>query len=295
MNRKNICVVTSSRADFGYFRLILKKIMKSEKLKLSLLVTGIHLLKKYGNTIDLIKNEGIPITKIIGMYDEDHFGEEQLGIAVARGIKNFTKAFVEIKPDILLILGDRFEILSSAIAASTLFVPIAHIHGGDNISKGQIDEQIRHSLTKLSHIHFPASTKSYERIKLLGEEEWRIHLVGSPSIDSIKGEKLLTKIEIFEKFEVNISEELIVCLQHPYTIESRHSGEHMGITLQVLKDLCKKVIVLYPNNDPGSEQIIKEIEKENNNPNFKIYKNLEYLDYLSLLMHASLLIGNSSS
>lgn len=294
MPKKHICVVTGARSDYAYLKLIIEKIDTSDKLELSLLVTGMHLLKKYGNTINIIKKDGIPIRKIIPMYDEIEFNKENLGIAVAKAIKNFTVAFNELNPDLLLVLGDRYEPLAAVIAASTLNIPIAHIHGGDHVPDGQVDEQIRHAITKFAHIHFPATPKSKERIKRLGEEEWRIVLVGSPTIDQIIQEHFQSKENIYEKFDLDISEKIILCVQHPYIFEAELSGERMKIILKVLKDLDLQTIIIYPNNDPGSELIIKEIESNRNVQKFRIYKNLERNDYLSLLKTVDLLIGNSS-
>ncbi len=294
MSKKTICVITSTRADYGYFRLILKKIINSDKLDLSLIVTGIHLLKSHGETIELITDDKIPISKIIPMYKENSSSKKDIGLAVGKAITEFTEYFYDNKPDVLLVLGDRFEPLAAVIAAAALSIPIAHIHGGDNVSKGQIDEQIRHSITKFSHIHFPASAQSYNRIKLLGEEEWRIHNVGSPSIDSIMHEKLLDKAEICTKLGLDQSLDIIVCLQHPYVVEAEQAGVQMKTTLEVLEELKFQKVIIYPNNDPGSELIINEIDKKKNVSNFKIFKNLGYIEYLSLLKSANLLIGNSS-
>ena len=295
MKKKNICVVTGARSEYGIFRLLLKKIMESKSLELTLLVTGMHLLKKYGNTINFIKEDNIPIAEIVPMYNENDFSEVDLGKAVGRAVINFTEALNRIKPDLLLILGDRYEPMAAVLAASTLSIPIAHIHGGDNVFQGQIDEQIRHAITKFAHIHFPATPKSYERIKLLGEEEWRIHVVGSPSIDMIYEEKLLNKVELCQKFGLNPSEKIILCVQHPYIFESNQAGEQMKLTLQILKELNLQTVISYPNNDPGGELIINEIESNMDVPNFKIFKNLNRKDYLSFLKNVDLLIGNSSS
>lgn len=295
MKTKNIAVISSTRADFSYLRLILKKIIQSKSLKLSLLVTGMHLLKKYGMTIDFFEKDDIPIKKVIEMYDENDLSKTSLGKAIGKAIINFSDAFYEIKPDLLLVLGDRYEALAAVIAASTLLIPIAHIHGGDNVSQGQVDEQIRHSITKFAHIHFPATEKSAERIRKFGEEEWRIYHIGSPSIDHVYQETFLSKEEICKKLGLNENQNIIICLQHPYSIEPNKAGEHMEILLNVLKDLGLQCVIIYPNNDLGSDLIIKEIKKYENYSKFKIFKNLEYYDYYSLLKNADLLIGNSSS
>ncbi|MHA1641607.1 MAG: UDP-N-acetylglucosamine 2-epimerase [Promethearchaeota archaeon] len=295
MTSKNICVVTGARSEYGILQLLLKKIIKSEKLKLSLIVTGIHLLEKYGKTINKIREDNIPITKIVQMYEENDSNLDYLGKAVGKAVIGFTEAFIEIKPDLILVLGDRYEPFTAVVSASTLSIPIAHIHGGDNIHKGQIDEQIRHSITKFAHIHFPATSKSSERIKLLGEEEWRIHMVGSPSIDMIFKEELLNKEQICKKLGLDFSKKIILCLQHPYTFLSELAGEQMKLTLNVLKDLNLQTVIIYPNNDRGSDLIVREIEKNKSVPYFKIFKDLKRTDYLSLLKNVDLFVGNSSS
>ncbi|MFX1384264.1 MAG: UDP-N-acetylglucosamine 2-epimerase [Promethearchaeota archaeon] len=293
MNKKHVCVVTGTRAEYNYLKLIIQKIINSEKLKLSLLITGMHLLKKYGHTIDIIIKDNFPITEKIPMYDENDLSEKSMGRAVGRAIIHFTEAFYKYKPDILLVLGDRLEPLAAVISASTLSIPIAHIHGGD--ITGSIDENIRHAITKLSHIHFPATKKSYERIKLLGENPDHIFNVGSPTIDNILKERRLNKKDIFEKFNLNPDKKSCLCIQHPDVFKADKAGEYMKITLQVLKDLDLQVIIIYPNNDYGSQLIIKEIEDNAAHKKFRIYKNLERNDYLSLFENVDVLIGNSSS
>jgi len=295
LNIKNIAVVTSTRADYNHLRLILKKIIESPSLTLSLLVTGTHLLESHGKSIEIINRDKIPIARVIEMYDENDTSKPALGRSIGKAVTNFTEALYEIKPDLLLVLGDRYEPFAAVIAASTLLIPIAHIHGGDNVLQGQIDEQVRHSITKFAHIHFPATEKSALRIKLLGEEDWRIFLVGSPSIDYIYQTTFLNKKEICEKLGLDGNNDIIICIQHPYTIEPEKAGEQMSITLQVLKDLDLENVIIYPNNDPGYKLIINEINNFKRYPNFKIFKNLDYIDYYSLLKNGDLLIGNSSS
>lgn len=292
MKIKHICVVTGTRAEYNYLKLLMEKIEKSSKLQLLVIVTGMHLLKEYGNTIDLIKKDGIPIAKIIPMYEENNEVKSSLGRTVGKAITDFTIALDELEPDLLVVLGDRYEPFVAVIAASTLKIPVAHIHGGD--ISGNIDENLRHVITKLSHIHFPGSSKSAERIKLLGEEEWRINMVGSPTIDSILSENVLDRKELCTELNLNIEEPIVVCLQHSNVYESEKAGEQMKTTLRVLKDLDLQVVIIYPNNDLGSNLIINEINKNQNNKKFKIFKNLERRIYLSLLKNVELLIGNSS-
>ncbi len=295
MSIKKVCVVTGTRAEYGLLKFVINNIQQSQKLKLLLLVTGMHLLKKFGYTLDNIKKDGFSITKTIPMYDENDNQKESLGIALGRAIKNFSKAFVDIKPDILLVLGDRYEPLAAVLAASTFFIPIAHIHGGDNVFQGQVDEQIRHAVTKFANIHFPVTPKSSQRIKLLGEEDWKIHMVGSPGIDMVYQENLLKREELFLKYKLDKKKKIVLCTQHPYVFEAEKAGKQMKITLQVLKDLNLQTIIIYPNNDPGSELIIEEIESNRNVKNFKIFNNLERKIYLSFLKNVDILVGNTSS
>lgn len=294
MYEKHICVVTGTRAEYGLLKLIIQKIDESKALKLSLLVTGMHLLKKYGETIKIIKKDGIPIAKIIPMYEKGKNKVDDLGKALGNAVINFTKALSELNPDILLVLGDRYEPLSAVLAASTLNIPIAHIHGGDRAFLGQVDEQIRHAITKFANIHFPVSPKSAERIKLLGEEDWRIYMVGSPGIDMIYKEKLFNKKEVCKELGLEAKEKIVLCVLHPYTFEWKESGNQMALLLKILKEFNLQTIILYPNNDPGSDLIIKEIKTYEGFPIFKVFKNLDRKIYLSLLKNIDLLIGNSS-
>lgn len=292
MKMKQICVVTGSRADYNYLKLIIEKIDISPELELLLIVTGMHLLKTYGHTIELIKKDKLNISKVIPMYEDHDSTAVELGKAVGRSIIEFTEALNDLKPDLLLVLGDRMESLVAVIAATTLKIPIAHVHGGD--ISGTVDENIRHAITKLSHLHFPATPRSFERIKRLGEEEWRINLVGSPTVDLILSESLLSKETICQKLGLIATESVVLCIQHPNVFESNQAGMQMRMTLQVLKELNLQTIIIYPNNDLGSDLIIEEIERNRSNSKFKIFKNLGRIDYLSLLKSADLLIGNSS-
>ncbi len=295
MTNTHICIVTGARSDYAYLKPVIEKISNSKKLKMSLLVTGMHLLEEYGLTIESIKKDNIQITKTVQMYNPKENSEVSLGKAVGKAIINFTECFCKLNPDIVLVLGDRFEALAAVIAASTLSIVIAHIHGGDNVSQGQIDEQIRHAITKFAHIHFPATPKSAERIRLMGEQSWRIKMVGSSTMDGIREYELLSKEDFFKEFNLNPSKSIILCIQHPYLVESSQAGEQIALTLQLLKGLHIQSIIIYPNNDPGSELIINEIESYRNNPMFRIYQNLERNQYLSILKYADLMIGNSSS
>ncbi|MFW9947296.1 MAG: UDP-N-acetylglucosamine 2-epimerase [Candidatus Odinarchaeota archaeon] len=293
---KKIAVVTGSRAEYGNIYLLLKKIQESKDLDLLFYVTGMHLLEKYGNTIELIKKDSVPIHKIIPMYPkEDISSAETLGNAIGLAIQGFTNAFYDDKPDLLLIPGDRFEIFSAVIAAASLDIPVAHIQGGDSAESSQVDERIRHSISKFAHLHFPACKSSAERLKKMGEEEWRIHNVGGVSLDQIYEMQLYDKKMIFKKLGLNVDEITVLCIYHPYIPDAEEAGNQMEAILTALKNLNLQTIIIYPNNDLGSDKIIQVIESYRGVEIFKIFKNIPRLDYLSLLKNVDLFVGNSSS
>ncbi|MFX0017197.1 MAG: UDP-N-acetylglucosamine 2-epimerase [Promethearchaeota archaeon] len=293
---KKIAVVTGSRAEYGNIYLLLKKIQESKDLELLFYVTGMHLLEKYGNTIELIKKDNVPIHKIIPMYPkEDITSSETLGNAIGLAIQGFTNSFHNDKPDLLLIPGDRFEIFSAVIAAASLNIPVAHLQGGDSAESSQVDERIRHSISKFAHLHFPACKSSAERLKKMGEEEWRIHNVGGVSLDQIYEMQLLEKEIIFKKLGLDIDKTTALCIYHPYIPEAENAGNQMEEILTALSQMDLQTIIFYPNNDLGSDKIIQVIESKRKVKNFKIFKNIPRFDYLSILKNIDLFIGNSSS
>lgn len=291
---KKICVITGNRADFGILKILINKIILSKKLELMLYVTGTHLLKKFGHTIDLIKKDKIRIKRKIFMYPEIMINKQDLGRSIGEAIMDFTDFFNIDNPDLVLVLGDRFEMFCAVIAATSLRIPIAHIHGGDNVQGGQIDEQIRHAITKFAHIHFPATKKSAERIQKMGEEKHRIFMCGSPSIDMLKNYTLLNKTQICRKLGLDYSKKIIICIFHPYIPEHKLAGKQMMRIINVLKRFVYQKVIIYPNNDLGNNLIISKINEIEDN-DFKIFKNLDRIDYLSLLKNSDLMVGNSSS
>lgn len=295
MVKRKIAVVTGARAEYGILKPLLKRISESGELELSLIVTGLHLLKKYGLTINEIKKDSFKIKAVVEMYGQDEEGIDYLGKGLSKGIKGFVFALSKIKPDILVVLGDRLEPLAATLAAATLRIPIAHIHGGDKTDSGHIDECIRHSITRFAHIHFPAVDEHAKRLIRTGEEPWRIFKTGALGLDSIAGQKFIPKKEIFLKLGLNLSQRAIVCIFHPVHLENETVGKQMREIMQALKELKIQTVVIYPNNDSGSRAIIEEIEKYRKLPFVKIFPSLSHPEYISLLKYADALIGNSSS
>jgi GDP/UDP-N,N'-diacetylbacillosamine 2-epimerase (hydrolysing) len=287
---RKICVITGTRAEYGILKPLLREIEKSKKLKLILAVAGMHLLKNHGSSFKEIQEEGFKIKKI-PMYSEK---SKDLSEALSLGIKNFSRLLKKEKPDMLVIFGDRLEPLAATLVASISNIPIAHISGGDKTDSGIIDESIRHSLTKFAHIHFPETKSSAKRIEKMGEEKWRIYFPGALEIDAILQREKVNKERLFKKYNLNPNKKLIICIQHSFNIEWKKAGIQMKETISALKDLEIQSLIIYPNNDKGSEQIIEELRKINE-PLIKVERNVKHSDYINLLSYASVMIGNSSS
>ena len=291
--KRKISITTGTRAEYGILREILNQIKNSRHLELYLIVTGMHLDKKYGKTINEIKKDGFVIYSSFGMLsknDSNYFMAKNLGV----GIDKFARIFNKLKPDINIIFGDRDESLASALAAYHLNIPNAHIHGGE-ISQG-IDEYNRHAITKISNIHFAATKKSKERIIKMGENRRNVILTGSPSIDEIKMSKISSKHELEKKYLVDLDKPLFLLIQHPVTTEFEKSDLQIKMTLGVLSKLKNQTIAILPNSDAGNQQIINQLRIFSKKCNFlKVFPNLPRNDYLGFLRHCSALIGNSSS
>ncbi|MFA4955703.1 MAG: UDP-N-acetylglucosamine 2-epimerase [Candidatus Methanoperedens sp.] len=292
--KRKISVITGTRAEYGLLYPVMKAIENNPKLELSIIVTGIHLSIEHGYTINEIKKDGFKIDVAIDMLLSNDTGAsmaKSLGI----GIIGITQALEQIKPDIILILGDRGEPFAGAIAASHMNIPIAHIHGGDSTTGGCIDESIRHSITKFAHIHFPATEESVQRIIKLGEETWRIHMVGAPGLDTILNMKLIPRAQLIEKFSLDVSEPLLLAIQHPVTTQPEKAAKEMRITLDGLAELNIQTVLIYPNADAGGRSIIEVIKEYEHLPFLHTFKSLSHIEYLSLMKIASALVGNSSS
>ena len=290
---RKICVVTGTRADYGLLKPILHAIESEPLLWLSLIVTGMHLDPRFGMSVTEIETDGFHIDAKININSQSDDG---LGISlsIAKAIEGISKIFQEINPDLVLLLGDRSEILAAAIAAAYQNIFIGHIHGGDK-SKGGLDESTRHAITKFAHLHFPATEKSGERIIKLGENPKQVFVCGAPGLDTILHSKLLSKTELETELGFNLAAEFILVVQHSVSTEPEKSLSQIEETLAALSEINKQVLLIYPNSDSGGLAMITRIEAEKNILNFHRFKTLPHVVYLSLLRDCSALIGNSSS
>ena len=293
MAKRKITITTGTRAEYGILRPILKEITKRKKLQLILIVTGTHLSKRHGMTINEIKKDKFKIYQTFKFLPNDDTGFSAAK-SLGDGVIQFAKIFKKVKPDINLILGDRDEMLASAIAAYHMNIPNAHIHGGD-ISRN-IDEYTRHAITKISNIHFPSTEKSKRRIIRMGENPKFVFLTGSPSIDELRSNKILNKKQFENKYGFQVTKNLIVLIQHPVTTQIANTKKHIQNTLKAIEYFGYTTTIIAPNSDAGSNTIFQNIRHFAKSHNFvKIFPSLPRSDYLYLIKNCGVLVGNSSS
>lgn len=296
MKKRKIAVISGSRADYGLLYRIIKGIDKDAALKLQLIITGMHLSPKFGLTVKDIEKDGFTITEKIAMLLPSDT-ERAIVTSMGLGMIGFAKAYSRLKPDIIVVLGDRFEIYAAVSAALPFRIPVAHIHGGES-SEGVFDEQLRNAITKLSHIHFVATAKYRRRIICMGENPKNVFFFGSPAIDNIKRFNLLDYGDLCEELNIPEDKRIGVVTYHPVTLEYNSSEKQIVELLAALKSIEDIFWVFTLNNvDTGGRIIINKIEEfVKKYPRVaKLYPSLGTKRYLSLLKNASVMVGNSSS
>jgi GDP/UDP-N,N'-diacetylbacillosamine 2-epimerase (hydrolysing) len=293
---RKIAVVTGTRAEYGLLYWIIKAIHEATNLELQLIVTGMHLSPEFGMTVNEIENDGIPIEdRIEVLLSSD--SEEAIAIAMGLGMIGFANAYSRLRPDIVLVLGDRFEISAAVTAAVPFNIPVAHIHGGES-TEGVMDELFRHAITKMSHIHFPSTFKYAKRITQMGERPENIFCFGAPGLDNIHRLKLLKKQELTDELKLPVDKPWGIMTYHPVTYKNNSDKSHIDTLLNVVDGFSEIYWILtLPNADTGSRTIIKKIEDFVRNYPEKscLFSSLGQLRYLSLLKNVNLMIGNSSS
>ncbi|MEK7084802.1 MAG: UDP-N-acetylglucosamine 2-epimerase [Patescibacteria group bacterium] len=289
--RKKIAYITGTRADFGLMTPVLKEIQASSRLSLQIFVTGIHLMRAFGDTKKEVKKMFPDAVMIPSIFLSD----DSAGMARFTGayLPRVISAFRRFRPDIVLLLGDRPEMLVSALACLYLRIPVAHVHGGDKTRT--VDEIARHAITKLSHLHFPATLAAARRIEKMGEEKWRIHTVGAPALDAILHEKLPSRKDVYRFLRCDESQPFMMVTQHPVSDRAARAGEEMRETLDAVKKFHLPVVVVYPHADDGGKRIIAEILRERRNPLFHIFPSIEYRMFLGIEREAAAWVGNSSA
>ena len=294
MTRK-ICVITGSRAEYGLLRWVMQGIKDDPNLILQIIVTGMHLSTEFGLTYKEIEADGFFIDRKVKILAESDTPVE-ISRSIAKGINGCAQVFKELSPDIVLLLGDRFETLSAAIAAYVALIPIAHLHGGES-TVGVLDEAFRHSISKMSHLHFVAADEYKKRLIQLGEDPKNIYTVGGLGLDNIDKLKLFDKKELEDKLQIKLRNKNLLVTFHPVTLSGVSSDLQFRELLNALSNLEDTTIIFtMPNADSGGRKLIKMIDKfvqENNNS--KVFTSLGQQTYLSCILHTDAVIGNSSS
>lgn len=291
MKKKKILYISGTRADYGLMKSVLKNINDHPFLELEVAVSGMHLMKEFGYTINEIKKDGYKIFVIDAIYEGDD--KAFMSYFIGEFIQKLTMKVLEIRPDFIMLLGDRGEMLAGAVVGSYLSIPVIHLHGGEITST--VDDISRHTITKLSHIHFPATEKSAERIIKMGEELWRVNVVGAPALDTILNREFLSKEEVCKKLNIRFDKPILLVIQHSVSNEIKDTEKQIIETMEAIRNLEEQTIIIYPCADAGGRKIIKVIEKYRDYPFIKIYKSFNYNFYLSLMKNIDVLIGNSSS
>ncbi|WP_150046516.1 UDP-N-acetylglucosamine 2-epimerase [Methylomonas rhizoryzae] len=293
---RKLCVITGSRAEYGLLYWLLREIVNDPDLQLQLVATGMHLSPEFGLTWQQIAADGFPINRKVEMLLSS---DTPVGIAKALGLGviGFADALADLQPDMLVVLGDRFEIFAAAQAALNLRIPIAHIHGGE-LTEGAVDDAIRHSLTKLSHLHFTAAEAYRQRVIQLGEQPERVFNVGALGLDNIRRLRLLSRRELEQSLDFKLGERNLLVTFHPTTLECDSAGEQFAQLLEALDRFEDAHIVFTHSNADADGRVIGKMintYREHHPQRVTAFVSLGSLRYLSLLREVDAVVGNSSS
>ena len=298
-----VAIFSGNRAEYGLQYPIIKALKNHKRIEYKLLVSGAHLEKNFGNTINEIKKDGFDIFSEIKISMQKD-SKKSTALAISSGIQSISKVLEKVNPDYFIVYADRFEGLAAVISSTQMNIPTIHIEGGDITEGGALDDSVRHSMTKLSHFHFTTNEEASKRIINMGEEKWRVKTVGFPAIDMIKLNNYASKEELEKKYKINSKQPILLFTQHSVTTEFNKSKEQIKHSINAIKYLAKKnfrIFVTYPNNDVGGLRIINEINKLKNLKNIDVVKSLGRYNYHGILALAKdknfkvVCIGNSSS
>jgi GDP/UDP-N,N'-diacetylbacillosamine 2-epimerase (hydrolysing) len=295
MKKKKIFIFTSTRADYGLLRWVITKFQNSSLFETHVIVGGAHLSEEYGYTIKEILKDNV--SNIIQLpFLSASSGANSLVSSVGNGLIQTSQNFSLYRPDLMILLGDRYELFIMSTAALMYQIPIVHLHGGER-TEGVIDEQVRHAITKIAHVHMPSMEFYAENISKMGEEDWRIHIVGAPGLENIKKTQPYTKEEIFNLTGVDLSKPTFLCTYNPVTLEGEESIKwQVKNLLKALSNSKIQIVFTRPNAEVGSDKIvemIKDFVAKKENTHF--FDSLGTRLYLSFVDHVKAVIGNSSS
>ena len=288
--KKKIVFITGTRADYGKIKSVINILKK--KFKIYIYVTGMHMLSKYGGTYIQIKKENKSFANIT-LYKNQYTDTETTGIVFGRTISNFSKYLLKVKPDMVLVHGDRYESLAAAISASSINILVGHIEGGE--LSGNIDEHLRHAISKLSNLHFVSNKNAKKNLIQMGEKNSTIFEVGSPDIDIMNSKNLPNLDSVKKRYNIKISN-FGILIFHPFNYQNleKYKKKIMSV-VESIKNSKENYIIIYPNNDYGNNVIIEMYRKYLKEKNFKIIRSCRFEYFLTLLKNSKLIIGNSSA
>jgi UDP-hydrolysing UDP-N-acetyl-D-glucosamine 2-epimerase len=293
---RRICAVTGSRADYGLLRCVMREILESAELHLQVVVTGSHLEPRHGLTVEAIEADGFAIDARVPL-DMQGDGADDAAHAMATCLSGVSGVLAQLRPDVLLVLGDRFEVLAAAQAAMLHRVPIAHIAGGDT-TEGAFDEAIRHAVTKMSAVHLVTHQSSAERVIQMGEDPARVHVVGSPGLDNLKHLSLLDHASLEASLGASLGERNVLVTFHPVTLHEDRGIAQFRVLLEAIDALPRGITkwITRPNADPGGEVLDLMIDRwSSGRDDVHVFASLGQLRYLSLMARVDAVVGNSSS
>jgi UDP-hydrolysing UDP-N-acetyl-D-glucosamine 2-epimerase len=292
---KRIAVVSVGRSDYGLYLPLLRQIMGTPNLELQLIAAAAHLSAAQGHTVDRIVEDGFAIARRIEMAAAGD-GPLEAACAMGQGTDRFARAFSELTPDIVVLLGDRLEMHAAAIAAVPFGIPLAHIHGGE-LTLGALDDALRHSMTKLSHLHFAATAESAQRIAQMGEEPWRVTFAGALSLDNARLLPRPTDAELRAKYGLDTQRPFLLVTLHPTTLDRHDAGDQARVLIEALSAGQYDFLCTQPNADPGAAPIDREFRAwaAREPARVRYVSSLGPNDFIAAMEHATAMVGNSSA
>jgi GDP/UDP-N,N'-diacetylbacillosamine 2-epimerase (hydrolysing) len=288
---RKIAIITGSRGEYGYIKPVIKEIEKDPALDYFLIVTNMHLLNEFGYSFEEIEEDKLKIGgRIFNTFD----GYNPLTMTKSLGVflMQLPEFLDRTKPDIILTAGDRGEQLMAAIAGAYMYIPVAHIQAGE--ISGNIDGTTRHAITKFAHLHFCANKEFGQRVKMMGEQDFRIFITGAPQLDEMVEGRATPKEELLKKYNLTEKKQKFLLVQHPVTEEYGTETQHMEETLKAVLSFDAEVVAIFPNSDAGNKEIKSTIEKYYNQ-NFRVFRSIPRQDYIGIMKLSNVIVGNSSS
>ncbi|NWF72071.1 MAG: UDP-N-acetylglucosamine 2-epimerase (hydrolyzing) [Nitrospirae bacterium] len=288
---KKILFLTGTRADFGKLKPLIQEVERADEFEANIFATGMHMLSRYGKTVREIHKAGFK--HVYAYINQDGAVNSQMDFVLANTVQGLGHYVRESLPDMIVVHGDRIEALAGAIVGALTNIRVAHVEGGE--VSGTVDELIRHAVSKLSHLHFVANEEAKRRLVQMGESEDAILVIGSPDIDVMLSDQLPALPDVLARYEIPFLDEYVICIFHPVTTELTTLKQHAQALVAALEESNLNVVVIYPNNDNGSDIILESYASFRSHPRFRFIPSMRFEYFLSLLKHAKAIFGNSSA